>query len=652
MTSIWIRRLGVGLLVCGATAATVWADEPPPAEQPTTRAVRQLAPAVQAPSVTPVPSVQSGALAPAPVQAPTGTAVRLPPPIFQLQPPPANSWRAAVSTMPALPPLQGFVDLHTHPMSFLGFGGKLLYGAADVGGILPPAPGCAPPVALNPLDALGHENDWYGLPGPGMPFGPGTSTCANMIRFGAIQAIEAALGAAFYPPPAYMSPLSGPPLWTTWPAWNDVLRQKMWIDWVQRAYQGGLRVMVALAVNNRLLGDVVLGGNSASDLPTGDAQSADMQLIELGNYVNRHNTWMALVHNSTELYNAVAANKLAVIAGVEIDNIGGLVDGGTSGLDLNRAIDHLYALGARYIFPVHLVDNPIGKTAAYEDMFMVANAYEEQGRTMHLACVPNISYNYSAASARVAMLLNSGLLKGWQAPLPVVCGPGMGNINAADHDQSGNVIGLTAVGRQAIQHMMDLGMLIDVDHMSQASVDQTLAMAQANLPTQYPMMSGHNNVRGNGGPGSTERQLRADQYQILGALHGMAGIGSAKTTADGWLATLQATAGAMNIGAGPGVAFGTDADGMEFMMPPRQGSNVNPGAALPPPAVPLPMSRDGTKTWDYNHDGVAHYGLLPDYLNDVGSLTNNGGPAAVQQMFGGAQYIYQTWYIAERDKKL
>jgi microsomal dipeptidase-like Zn-dependent dipeptidase len=396
----------------------------------------------------------------------------------------------------------------------------------------------------------------------------------------------------------------------------------------------------------------VLGGVPPGvDLPTGDAQSADLQLIELGNYVTRHKDWMVLVHNSTELYNAVSSNKLAVIAGVEIDNIGGLL-GPVPGGALNAAIDHLYALGARYIFPVHLVDNPIGKTAAYEDMFMVANAYEELGQTMHLACAPGINYNYSPASARAAMLINSGVFNGWQAPLPVVCGPGMGNINAADHDANGNVVGLTPAGRQAIQHMMDLGMLIDVDHMSQASVDQVLAMAQANLPTQYPLMSGHNNLRGSAGPGSNkERQLTGQQYQTIGALHGMAGIGGAQSTADQWMATLSLTAQAMGISGKPGVAFGTDADGLEFMMPPRPNSTVNPGVALPPPAIALPFSQDGTKTWDYNHDGVAHYGLLPEFLLDVGSL-QNGGSGVVTQMFGGAQYIFQTWYIAERDKKL
>jgi hypothetical protein len=140
------------------------------------------------------------------------------------------------------------------------------------------------------------------------------------------------------------------------------------------------------------------------------------------------------------------------------------------------------------------------------------------------------------------------------------------------------------------------------------------------------------------------------EYATLGSLHGMAGIGAAKTNAADWIKTLQATVTAMNVGTLPVVAFGTDADGLEFMMPPRPGSHVNPATPLPFPAVPLPLSKDGFRTWDYNADGVAHYGMLPDFLLDVASLP--GGAQVVSQMFDGAQTFYDTWFMAEQDKKL
>ena len=33
--------------------------------------------------------------------------------------------------------LRGYVDMHTHPMSYLGFGGKAVHGVPDIGGLIP-----------------------------------------------------------------------------------------------------------------------------------------------------------------------------------------------------------------------------------------------------------------------------------------------------------------------------------------------------------------------------------------------------------------------------------------------------------------------------------------------------------------------------------
>jgi len=201
--------------------------------------------------------------------------------------------------------------------------------------------------------------------------------------------------------------------------------------------------------------------------------------------------------------------------------------------------------------------------------------------------------------------------------------------------------------------------LIDVDHASERAVDAMLALAERQAPVQYPLMSGHNVVRG----GWTtppmrdllkERYLTATQYRRLASLHGMAGIGGSRSRSDQWLNAYQATLTAMGLAApstlGAG-AFGTDADGAEFMMPPspRPGVSIDPRQAKPP-IPPLPIFMDGNKIFDYNSQGVANYGLLPQFLQDVATLP--GGQAVVERMFNGAQYFFDTWFIAERDKKL
>jgi hypothetical protein len=60
------------------------------------------------------------------------------------------------------------------------------------------------------------------------------------------------------------------------------------------------------------------------------------------------------------------------------------------------------------------------------------------------------------------------------------------------------------------------------------------------------------------------------------------------------------------------IAFGTDLNGVVKGPPPGGQPRVVYDAAFPPSGV------TGTgKTWDYNRDGVAHYGMLPDFIRDV-----------------------------------
>jgi hypothetical protein len=73
-------------------------------------------------------------------------------------------------------------------------------------------------------------------------------------------------------------------------------------------------------------------------------------------------------------------------------------------------------------------------------------------------------------------------------------------------------------------------------------------------------------------------------------------------------------------------------------MPPRPGSGVQ-----------LPPSTDGNAYWDYNVVGVAHYGMLWDFVEDLRSLP--GGSTVVDAptsgFMSGADYFYHTWQLAE-----
>jgi hypothetical protein len=70
------------------------------------------------------------------------------------------------------------------------------------------------------------------------------------------------------------------------------------------------------------------------------------------------------------------------------------------------------------------------------------------------------------------------------------------------------------------------------------------------------------------------------------------------------------------------------------------------GTPLPPQTVPLIRSTAGSvREFDYNLDGLAHYGMLPDMLQD---LHNVGFPgSAMTALFGSAERYVEVWELSD-----
>ncbi len=58
------------------------------------------------------------------------------------------------------------------------------------------------------------------------------------------------------------------------------------------------------------------------DLPTDDEASAELQIEEIKKMAARHHDWMEVAYSSADLRRIVIAGKLAIVMGIEIDNIG------------------------------------------------------------------------------------------------------------------------------------------------------------------------------------------------------------------------------------------------------------------------------------------------------------------------------------------
>lgn len=528
-------------------------------------------------------------------------------------------------------PLKGFVDLHTHPMSYLGFGGHLVHGAPDIGALMPAGQIYDPSgnliqgtncnnsdrIAGNVEEALGSCKATHG------GFNADGNKCGNDIRRFVLSQLEDSHNTNH---PHDVEQPDGYPTFSRWPKYNDILHQQMWVDWIKRAHDGGMRVLVTLAVNS-----VTLAKGIAGNAPYDDKSSGDKEISEMKRFVSRHRDWMEIAYSSRDLRRIVEQDKLAIIIGVELDDIGSFLyrAGGARSAptpgEVKKEIDRLYSSGVRYIFPVHLIDNFFGGTASYDSDTAVANR-AQFGSFWKLRC--------STTSEHITQKIQNawdspfkGLLSGIGTdtqPIPN-CQPGAGHVNTR---------GLQELGKVAIREMMSKGMLIDVDHMSQKTVQGVLSFAPS-----YPFFSGHNGPRGMLGAGN-ENQRTDTQYQTLANHGGVAGVGWGESNAKQFI---QRARKVMSFGLP--VNLGSDIDGLVIQPGPPEagtGSRITYGPSFP-------MARMGSRTWDYNKEGVAHIGLFPDFLRDV---ELSGGRDVVNKLFDGAEGVAKAWEKAETVSRL
>jgi microsomal dipeptidase-like Zn-dependent dipeptidase len=549
--------------------------------------------------------------------------------------------------------LRGFADLHAHPMVNLGFGGKLVHGGLDVGSLLTIDADCNHNVrAKNIAQALDRDNGTHGGYSIGGILGLGSNPCGDIFRNAIHGALQEGNHAAVTPDNAV-----GFPSFKDWPLWNDITHQKMWVDWIRRSYDSGQRVMVALAVNNYT---IAAGVSGPGDGPTDDKASADLQIAEIARFVARHNDFMEVALTPADLRRIVALNKMAIVLGVEIDNIGNFNQVGVSGQMISNEVQRLYDEGVRYIFPIHLIDNKFGGTAVYQDVFNLSN-YHVTGKWWDLQCGEageriyhqfiKKDFELPLAAAKVVKLKIDFAR---EPPDPPKCG-GQGHKNK---------LGLTSMGDQAISEMMARGMLIDIDHMSQLAANATLDKA-GKVPGGYPLVSGHNQMRSASGE-PNENNRTPDQLNKIAALGGMFGLGSDAVTAAGYLNDYLTASQSMVI-ASKGlvprhqvvgrVAFGTDLNGL--VRGPRPVVALDFTTADLAKASQIKacydriynssfvMSETGDKKWNYCTAGVAHYGMLADFLKDMYGMDRGADLRA--NIMANAEMFARMWEKAVKN---
>lgn len=396
-------------------------------------------------------------------------------------------------------PAWGFADTHAHPMANYGFGGKAFYGGND-----------------GPMEvALAACDTIHGAGGSGIC--PGGHCVGNAL----FAAVEGGVGHL----------TGGWPWFDGWPAFDTKTHQTMYVDWIKRAYDGGQRLMVALAVNNMLLAHE-FGGDGVGGVRYDDEYQAELQVQKMKDFASRHSDFMEIAYTPADARRIIAQNKMAIVLGVEVDALNNWRTAVGNPSDprvvpsadaVRTYVDRLYAMGVRHLFPVHLANGPFGGMALYKDEWNANNLYLRGDYVQVADGGPNIGFR---------MAEHEGAVIKWYRlnPLHVLADIALGGVPdpaataavAVDVGTLGpansgggwynppryeamfgtnghvNVQGLTrdrGIGDALIDQMMHRGMIIDVDHMSRRMFNDVLSIAESRTNPQgergYPVIAGH-----------------------------------------------------------------------------------------------------------------------------------------------------------------
>ncbi|WP_224242976.1 membrane dipeptidase [Hyalangium gracile] len=553
--------------------------------------------------------------------------------------------------MPA--PVVGFADLHCHTMAHLGFGGHLLAGFPD--GKMEQA--------LARCDV--HLHGPWGLG----QFGKNWSLLQVFI--------EDSLG---HGPCGHGS-------YAHWPRFTTMVHQQVFVDWLKRAHDGGLRLLCSVAVNNELLAD-------QTRHPDTDESSIEKQIRELRRFTERHSEWMGLALSASHARQLILAGKLAVVAGVEVDSLDSIL-GDRQELNqqplteaqLPRILQWLRDQGFRMMTPLHLANNSFGGAAVYDDKFNLVNHFlrgdflQVEGNTsVAFRLGQDLDTQTKASIMFYELTQRAHYPRGYS-----LNAPGQGHVNR---------LGLTNTGKAFLRAAMRQGFILDVEHMSQHCTNEVLSLAEQ---ARYPVVASHCSFREQAlDPNETSvKAKRANEYMktreqarrilALGGLlapitnqhevkdfPGSTVANDCARSSKTWAQSYQYALSLLReVGAG-GVAVGTDFNGLNQQPGPRYGADAAYGLkdderrhkrravqkmlqTQKPPlkyegnmygtSLPFVPSRAGSRVFDFNTEGLAHIGMLPDFIRDLVHVGMTD--AQMNPLFSSAEAFLRMWENCE-----
>lgn len=503
--------------------------------------------------------------------------------------------------------VRGFVDAHTHGMAFEFLGGDIHCGR----------PWHRYGVAYALRDCVDHT-----------------------VTGGNGAAVEALLSG---------NPTHDPVGWPTfkdWPAPESLTHEGTYYRWLERSWRGGQRLFVNLLVENNKLCEIYpLKRNSCDDMDSIRLQAKDMYRIQ--DYIDAQaggpgKGFYRIVRSPFEAREVINEGKMAVVMGIETSVPFGCTFKAVAGTDIpactaadiTRQIGQMHKMGVRQMELVNKFDNALagvaGDDGATGELVNAANFLETGTFWDMKHCEPadGASSDHTqyalpespiGAEQQDALFGAIGSLFGGVLPAVPVYPPPL----------HCNSRGLTSLGEHTIRQLAKRDIIFDPDHLS---VKARRASMDVIEELDYPgVISSHS-----WSTPDTYPRIYQDGGFITPYAGDSTGFVDKWRTHVGWADKRYYW----------GIGFGADINGLGAQGDPR-GRNVGNAVTYPFKGlggVTVHKQHAGQRVYDINVDGVAQYGLYPDWIQDLTKVAGGKeGREIFDDMTRGAEAYLQMW---------
>ncbi|MCR9164909.1 MAG: hypothetical protein ACE37F_30805 [Nannocystaceae bacterium] len=545
--------------------------------------------------------------------------------------------------------LYGIVDTHSHILSNFAFGG---------GGIF----------HGHPFHPLGVE---HALPDCSIYHGENGRRDFFGFAFDAAGADAVDLGALL--PAIAMGELSednhitdGYPTFTEWPnAPTRSTHQTQYYKWLERAWKGGLRLVVQHATTNSIICHLTIGqGAQESRYDCEDMTAVDRIIDEtyaMERYIDAQaggpgEGWFRIVTTPAQAREVIAEGKMAVILGIETSNLFECTSVPREGFPtcdeayVIEQLDAYYERGVRVLFPVHKYDNAFSAgdgDRAFIEIGNIANSghwsnFTEQG-------CPDVPAVFDSGPIEFGGLNMPRDEYFSDPPIDVTnfptnpLGTLIGLLGSIGDPLEGDFCqnhGLTPLGETLLTEMMARGMIIEVDHFSRRSYERAFELLEAN---DYPAAGTHgSNFEGR------LYELGGVSKTGLGRCRSSDGPGAMTERLRERIAMIE------DAGGYPAEGFGFDLNGFAGAPGPRFGDEACDGMQEGPIEYPFQSFAGdvtftepsvGDRVLDFNTEGFVHIGMLPELIEDARADAID--EADLEPLFRSAEGYIRMWEKAE-----